>query len=284
MNTIDFKKKLEEDGYVIIEDILTSSEVSSYKSLFYDWIEENPQIKDLHNKIDPHGIFKYNQAAHQRFAWDIRINQNIQKIFKEIWNCEDLVVSFDSMCWIEKDINKKDTIWTHTDQTKNSDFICVQGLVAITSNEKTTLVVYPGSHKLHSSIISKKGVVMNKWHLIDHEYLDNLKKKILNIKAGSLVLWDSRMIHQNMYRENSEERLVQYVCYLPKNNIGNNKKMREKRLRYFNDLRTTSHWPYPIKVVGKQPHTWGNENLLINYSLLKKPELSDIEEKIMEIL
>ena len=36
-----------------------------------------------------------------------------------------------------------------------------------------------------------------------------IKKVVLNIPAGSLVLWDSRTFHQNQYgKPNSEERIV----------------------------------------------------------------------------
>ena len=43
------------------------------------------------------------------------------------------------------------------------------------------------------------------------------KRRVMHIPAGALVLWESRTFHQNQYsKPNSEERLIQYVCYLPK--------------------------------------------------------------------
>ena len=82
----------------------------------------------------------------------------------------------------------------------------------------------------------------------------------------------------------SEERLVQYVCYLSKNHKKNTKTMKEKRLKYFKERRLTSHWPYPIRVVSKQANTWGNKSLNIDYSLLEKPDLSNYENEILKIL
>ena len=60
---------------------------------------------------------------------------------------------------------------------------------------------------------------------------------------------------------------------LPKNNKSNSLAMQKKRHKYFNELRTTSHWAYPIKVNSLQPQTYGNNDLLIDYSQLKKPNL-----------
>ena len=44
--------------------------------------------------------------------------------------------------------------------------------------------------------------------------------------------------------------------------------MKKKRLKYFNERRLTSHWPYPIKVCSKQGNTYGNTKLYIDYSKL----------------
>ena len=103
--------------------------------------------------------------------------------------------------------------------------------------------------------------------------------------AGALLLWDSRTFHQNRYGlPGSEERIVQYVCYLPKVNKKNSKSQETKRLKYFNELRTTSHWPYPIRVNSLQPQTYGNQEREIDYSKLTKPNLERYMDKIMELI
>ena len=64
---------------------------------------------------------------------------------------------------------------------------------------------------------------------------------------------------QNQYgKPNSEERMIQYICMFPDNHPKNTKAMKKKRLKYFNERRTTSHsinflikkaLPYPRKRV-----------------------------------
>ena len=294
MDYATIKSELETKGYVIIPDVLTYEEIDEYKKLHKQWRGTIPNHDKFHNSVDPHGIYKFCEVGHQRFAWLIRINPKVQAIFKYLWNCEHLISSFDGSCYISKDLKKKDNIWTHTDQAPNSDGLkCYQGLVALTDNKERTLVVYEGTHKVHKKYFEVKKINSSKnWYLIDHDTLKTLDdtgfKKVLDIKAGSLVLWDSRTFHQNQYgplnSENPEERIVQYVCFLPDNHKKNTKAMKEKRLKYFNERRTTSHWPAPISVNGKQPQTYGDSSKLINYDDLVPPDLDDLQEEIMKLL
>jgi hypothetical protein len=268
-----YKLELKENGYVIIPKCINNSEIEKAFILFNKWKNSIPNID-----INPHGIFKFHEVGHQEFAWFLRTRPHIINIFKKLWHTDELVVSFDGACYIPKSCTKKDKIWTHSDQASNQPNLkCYQSFISLTSNENRTFVVYEKSHLLHEEYFKSRNISNSKnWNLIDHDYLDIIKKskKILKVNAGDLVIWDSRTFHQNQYGDpNSEERIVQYICYLPKNVNENNNVMTEKRKKYFLERRTTSHWPYPINVNGLQPQTYGDKSKLINYNNLKKPEL-----------
>ena len=98
---------------------------------------------------------------------------------KKIWNTDKLVVSFDGSCYISKDCNKQDNIWTHTDQAPNSKGLqCYQGFVALTSNRERTLVVYEESHLLHEQYFKERNITISKnWQLISEEYLETISTK-----------------------------------------------------------------------------------------------------------
>jgi len=279
------KKQLENNGYCIITDVLNKDEINNALSMFRKWQNTIPKHDWIHSIIDPHGIYKFHEVGHQEHAWYLRTNPKIINIYKKLWNTNELVVSFDGSCYIPKELNKKDSIWTHTDQCSNSDGLkCYQGFISLTNNKERTLVVYKGSHKLHKQYFKDRNI-SNKcnWNKIELDYLDSIKdrKTILNVPAGSLVLWDSRTFHQNQYgKPNSEERIVQYICYLPKNNPDNTISIQKKRKKYFDDRRTTSHWPYPIRVNGKQPQTYGDNSKIIDYDKLENPNL----DKYMDII
>jgi hypothetical protein len=286
---MDIAAELQTKGYCIVPNVLSSEEVNEAKQLFLKWQKTIPNHDKIHNIIDPHGIYKFHNAGHQEHAWYIRTRPKVQEVFKKIWNCKELVVSFDGSCYISKDTTKKDVIWTHTDQAPNSKGLhCYQGYVALTSNKERTLVVYEGSNNYHEKYFEEKKIKSSKnWHLIDHETLRTMtaEKKALEVPAGALVLWDSRTFHQNQYGSpNSEERIVQYVCYLPKNHPKNTRSQQSKRLKYFENYRTTSHWPCPIKVNGLQPQTYGDQSKLINYELLKTPDLKRLMPDILKLI
>ena len=282
------KKQLENNGFCVITNILSKEEIENALLMFRNWQKTIPNHDWIHSIIDPHGIYKFHEVAHQEHAWYIRTNPKIIELYKKLWNTDELVVSFDGSCYIPKELNKKDNIWTHTDQASNTDGLkCYQGFVSLTDNKERTLVVYKGSHKLHKKYFEDRNINnSSNWNRIDLDYLESIKDKkiVLNIPAVSLVLWDSRTFHQNQYgKPNSEERFVQYICYLPKNHPNNTNNQTKKRKKYFEDRRNTSHWPYPLRVNGKQPQTYGDNRKIIDYDKLTKPNL-DKYMKIIETL
>tara|TARA_Y100001958_G_C21246279_1_gene576611 strand:+ start:340 stop:1536 length:1197 start_codon:yes stop_codon:yes gene_type:complete len=283
------KSDLEKNGFCIIPEVLDKDEIEFCKESFKDWRETIPNHDEFHKTCNPNNIYKYHRVGHTKMAWYIRTRPKIQDIYKKIWNTDELVVSFDGACYIKSDVKNNNKLWTHVDQgAESSELKCYQGFVSLTDNTQKTLRVYEGSHLLHKSYFEEKGITKTgNWTLIDKDYLDKIedKKRVLNVPAGSLVLWDSRCFHQNQIGEdNGEDRLVQYICYLPKSHPKNTEAMKKKRLKYYKEQRTTSHWPCPIKVNGLQPRTFGNDDILIDYDSLPMNDLSEYEKEIMKII
>ncbi|BCT22780.1 phytanoyl-CoA dioxygenase [Carp edema virus] len=284
------KNDLRRKGYCIIHNVLTEDEIEFCRDEFSEWVYSSDQILEKHHKINPHGIFKYFEAAHQRFAWYIRTRPKVIGYFQGILDSTNVTVSFDSCCYMESDYVEKEKCWTHTDQASNKDgWKCYQGFVSLTNNKNKSLMLYEGSHKMHKKYFEDRNISnSNDWNLIEESFLDEIKdrKKLLNVPKGSLVLWDSRTFHQNYTTPGSREtRFVQYVCFLNKDFLTKN--MRDKKLKYFADRRATNHWPYPVKVISKQPRTFGNDALLVNYEDLKIPTYDDLDvdgTPIMEVI
>ena len=231
-------EELKENGYTVIPNILSKEEIKKCYDLFKYWYNRDEEnLIEIHKTSYPHGIFKGHQAGHQRWAWIIKTHPNIISFFRKYWGTDDLVVSFDGCCYIPKDWKKKDNCWTHTDKgDKNSDKIEIQALLALTSNKERTFRVYEKSHLLHKKYFLDRGGGKDNWHKIDPNYLEEIKdsKRVLDVSAGSLVVWDSRSFHQNQYGlPGSEERLVQYVCMFPASHSENSNAMNIKREKYF---------------------------------------------------
>lgn len=291
MEITEVKRQLATNGYCIVENVLDEEEVHAALSAFQAWKNSSPQIAAIHSTVSPHGIFKHFEVGHQLHAWYVRTRTAVQDIFAGLWNTtsDNLAVSFDGTCWIPATWAKKNGCWTHTDQAPNKKGVaCYQGFVALTTNKERTLVVYEGSHLLHEQYMKDHCLTHTKnWQRIDEEYLNSellQLRRVLHVKAGSLVLWDSRTFHQNQYGVPGEERVVQYVCYLPRNNPGFSQRMQDKRKKYFEERRTTSHCPYPVHVNVTQPRSYGNEKLIINYDALQPPKLDHLIDDIQRIL
>jgi len=284
-----YLEDLRKNGYAIIPNVITAEERYEAEHMFREWQTTIPDHDYLHNMIDPHGIYKYHEAGHQEHAWYIRTRPGVQDVFKKLWKTDDLISSFDGSCYISKDCKKKDKCWTHTDQAANNPNLdCYQAFVALTHNKERTLVVYEGSHILHGSYFKERGEESSKnWILIDEEYLAEIadRKRVLEIPAGGMAIWDSRVFHQNQFGSSgSEERIVQYVCFLPRNHKKNTKSNQKKREKYFEERRTTSHWPCPVRVNAKTPQNYGNSRLTIDYSKLREPKLVNLIDEIKKIL
>lgn len=290
MDLVAIQTELEVKGYCVIPNILDTSEVEQCGSSFKQWQQTIPNHDSLHERINFHGIYKFHNAGHTWHSWFVRTCPKVQEVFKFLWKCEDLIVSFDGCCYISKTSGKKDNCWTHTDQAPDSKGLkCYQAFVSFTENRERTFVVYEGTHKDHSNYFEERGIQSKKnWQLIDHDHVVQIqdKKHILHVPAGAMVLWDSRVFHQNQYGRSNcgEERMVQYVCFLPKHHPSNTAAMQEKRKRYLREKRTTTHWPCPISVVGLQPQTYGNKELMIDYEKIANQDISEFTYDIEKIV
>ena len=98
--------KLNNDGYCVIPNILSCTECEQTITKIWEWLSElNTGI----NRKDPltwkakywppskHGIIHQLPVGQEEFAWNIRSNPNVIKVFEDIWKTKDLLSSFDSV-------------------------------------------------------------------------------------------------------------------------------------------------------------------------------------------
>ena len=238
---------LESNGYIIIDNVLDETEIMKATELFNKWILTNKII------VGNNGIIKDNNAGHQEHAWFIRTRPQILKIFEELWGTNELIASFDGCCYMKED-NYYDSYWTHVDQSPlNTEFRCFQALISLTDNIDKTLMVYDKSHLLFKDYVKEYDLKEDKnFNIINRDYITKnclLQKKILSVKKGSLIIWDSRLFHQNQCGEinNKEKRIVQYISYMPKHHKDNSIENKKKRKEAFDNKITSTHWSAPLK-------------------------------------
>ena len=289
---------LDNKGYCIINNILTTDKCNNYISKIWDWLESlktniNRDIPSTwnHKKWPENyrGIIKHYGIGHEQFVWDIRCEKKIIDVFTNVWNTSDLFVSFDAICVMKPpEISGKftKTHWIHTDQSfLNSERISIQGLVNLeeTSQEDSTFTLYENSHKYHKEFGTHFNIKQqSNWYKLQKEEVQWLNDKgltqiRLDIPKGSILLWDSRLFHANCCaikgRTNPRFRYVIYVSMSPKS-FSTNIDIK-KRQKAFKEQRLTTHWTKQVQLVPKNPRTYGNSDRNHIIAPFNKPNVSN---------
>lgn len=169
-----------------------------------------------------------------------RQNESIVKVFQNILQTEKLwaVVGRHGIMRPTKGIKlkdgsivdkpgwKTDSDWLHWDQNpwREPDFVRVQGMLTLTDHTEDSggFCCVVGFHKLFKQWQSDNPLDTVEGASWSHSLIyvpktdpiQQKKTKIL-MKAGSLLIWDSRLPHQNFPNDNDSFRLVQYCTYDP---------------------------------------------------------------------
>jgi hypothetical protein len=213
------------------------------------------------------------KVGHSQLAWNVRQNPKVKEVFKNIWQTDDLITSFDGVSiYIFNKPSRESKSWFHVDQsyTRNS-FECIQGWVnAYDTNEgDATLVILENSNNYHADFQKEFDISDKKdwFKLQNKEQLDfyinkDCKIKYIKCPKGHGVFWDSRTVHygnpvQKSAPDDFNYRCVVYICMTPRSLAS--KKDLEKRKKIYDDLRMSSHWPHKPKMFPKQPQTYGKE-------------------------
>ena len=150
-------------------------------------------------------------------------------LFAKIWNTspDNLISSYDTYgVMLKGDTPTK--LWPHRDESVTARKRTYQGLVQLTTNKDEGLVIWPDSHK--PPYISPKDVER-----------DMIVAKLVTAPAGSLIVWDSRLVHCNL-NNGLRDRFVLYVCMVPKTLVS---KRALNKLKYYNANKlTTNHNPF----------------------------------------
>ncbi|CAE7549700.1 unnamed protein product [Symbiodinium natans] len=220
------QEHLRREGYVILADVLTPDQVAEATERFWSYLSastagavqrDSPLTWQSHlwPGQDYNGLINSGGIGQSDFMWYIRSKPKVIAAFADVWGVdkEDLIMSFDGCCAFRPPSVdprwRTRAGWFHTDQngrTTGSEFVCAQGLVALTDGDESTggLAVLPGSHRSHAEIFRRWPLEReNDFFILPRS--DELlaerspcKPHVVPVNAGDLVLWDSRLIHCNV--------------------------------------------------------------------------------------
>ena len=299
--TLDnLKEKLENYGIAIIPNILNDNECQQMASEMWDYLEhitqnwETPinrndentwkQINELNMGTL---LFQFWSIGHSQMAWNVRQNPKIVNVFAKFWNVqpEDLISSFDGCSFELLPNERKIDPWWHVDHSYiNSEFRNIQSWVTAFDVEPgdATLTILESSHKNHKDFAETFEVTSERdFSLLYNEhlqyYLDRFPIKRICCPKGSLVLWDSRLVHYGLESKNKKNiRCISYLCYLPRSQA--NESILKLKRHALEHLKTTNH--DPVKVTFK-PQT---PNMYDMSDIVKIADLVSIEPPILSEL
>lgn len=298
------RETLDKYGVAIIPDVLNTFECIHMEDLAWEWLTEIS--RDLKTPFDykkpetfksvaqelqaSHGMLWQRYGIGQsEFLWYVRSHPAVVQVFQKLWGTCSLKTSFDGGS-IQKAPEetgwgwyKQQYDWFHVDQCPGRlGFECVQGWVTARDvlEGDATLEFLEGSHKKFHLLKSPK---TDDWYKLTKEDLENFSdcpRVSIRCPAGSLVLWDSRTVHQGIQpiqrRKKINDRIVAYVCMMPDTLT---KTEQNKRRRAYEDGRTSSHWPKKCKLNSVAPQLRGKPMPLV--APCSKPLLEDLEESLI---
>ncbi len=303
------KPTLEKYGVAILPSVLNEEECTVMLSEMWDFFEHITQNwdtplnrnnreswREFYKLYPMHSmLIQHYNIGHCQAVWNLRQNPKLIEPFCKLWNCEsqNLLVSYDgaSFSMPPETTNKGwyRNNWFHTDQSYTRNTLeCIQSWVTATDVEDgdATLAFYEGSHNSHQEFRETFNITDKEdWFKLkddEHESFYSSKFPIKRIKCpkGSMVFWDSRLIHCGNEamkgRQNPKHRCVVYLCYQPRTNATSaNLKKKRKALE---EMRMTSHWPCKPKLFGKKPRTYGGE--IQSTTPIPPPILSELGKKL----
>lgn len=221
-------------------------------------VDKYTEWKDAHIATRLHGIVKQ-RSGHETWQWEIR--KLYKKYFERMWETDDLLCSFDGWNFSVKSGKKRGTDdsigrgWMHIDQRRfDREFRCIQGLVCITDVAETdnSLIVLEGSHEHFDDYLEQRPLDGWEWCFIDGNVtlknhpacIKELVHQKISAKAGELILWDSRLMHQAGDISHSNVRAVVYVSMMPA--ISCSEEDRIRRIKTFESNKMTGHWCYDL--------------------------------------
>lgn len=308
--TENMMENLENNGVVVIPDILNEAEIEKMRSGIWDTLEYKTSYFDVpldRNNVDTWDTwFDLNPGkdmllqtfniGQSQFLWDVRQNPKVVDVFSKIWKVKptELYSSFDAVSFhLPPEITNRgwynNDDWFHIDSSYlRNKFDCVQGFVTAydVGEGDATLTLLEGSHKLHQDFREEFQVEDPKdWCPLSEIELDyymenNCPRSNVIAPAGSLVLWDSRLVHCGMKplktRKNPNFRLVAYVCMTPKSFIA--EEDIQKRLAGFENLCTSTHCPHRPNFFTSVPYYFEHKDLL---PICLKPELTSLGKSLV---
>lgn len=202
---MNYKKELEENGYFILKNIFTESEINNYKQIILKYIKNKKTITNAGGITIPD--FIKNKDLEE--VSSIKDNEKINEVLKNIFDNNYRFCS-------HNDIGINRIVGWHKDKLngKYSKYE-TKDIWSIHNNEKHEIVkvlIYLQDHTNNNDGLK----VVPKSHLNREIKIKN--NILLQPQIGDVIIFDQRLTHRGMEKQIKEKRILVSFGY-GKNNI-----------------------------------------------------------------
>jgi len=178
------------------------------------------------------GMASQHGMPHGAFAWAALLHPAVRRVFADLHLETDLCVGVDNVFFASRQCKPKSANrqWLHVDQNHCTGMTwpCAQGVLYIwpsTGDDTSTTVVWPGSHRdVFEALMQDAQAQLGRPSVHLSDLQDATMRESLLARAagsakrvpcpaGSLLLWDSRTMHQGWQ---GGPRLAVPVCWEPR--------------------------------------------------------------------
>lgn len=293
-------KDLEEKGYAIIPGVFSREECDQKIKSMWQHLSEISDGKFLPDRDyakvrtsellpHKHGIIESWRFNHLSTIREIRRDKRVIAIFALLYGTDQLTSSIDRVNFKFPGYPYTSIgTWPHVDQhASKPDRLYIQSYVTFIEcgADSPGNRFYEGSHKIFSEFFAaKRDAKPDEWNRLTDEERVSLPKRCPLVKptceAGSMILWDSRVVHDPDDGTNFKDgRFVVYLCYskLWPEDYKKNVKWMEKKKAAFLECRSTSHVPLPQKMFAKCPRLYGGPTTKGQYDEIPKGKLGMVK-------
>lgn len=293
------KEILEEQGYQVIPRVLSNAEVQIARNKFWEW------LRLVDNQIDPHSMRTWSDSwwpgdargflsaqgiSQSDFVWYLRGHPNVVRLFSDFWKTSDLICSLDSViCWrpwwrFGHDSWKPRVEGHHVDQhpINKPGFHCLQAMIPLydVTPEVGGLSVVPGSHMFQQYLADRyyrdsDPEDKTDWCVLSSRDFLLSDVKLIEARAGDLIVWDSRLVHGGLIGTGGVDRpedpielarLAVPISMIPRNKAS--KEVQNKRKMAFQKQQTLNHWASEFNLV----YDGSYQQKVVNYRLTQEQE------------
>lgn len=232
------QRGLQEKGYIIVPDLVPEQLLQPAIKAITDFLDVN--LEDpatwYRKNLGSNGIVPIHH--HQAF-WDIRQYEPVYRLFAELFNTEGLWIRLDRASfkppWRPEHPEEKDDSRIHLDSHPEKVFLPrYQGILYLTDTEDNqgAFCCVPGLYQREQTTLNRKSLLFTDEELKDHDIVN------LGGKAGTFILWDSRLPHASSLNHHTKPRLTQYISMFPAGTEDN----REERIQLWREKRAPERW------------------------------------------